>query len=190
MDGHFVPNISFGPALVSAVRAVTKLPLDVHLMISHPVKYAEVFRKAGGDTLVFHVEADDAPAEAIRAIRNSGADVGAAIRPETPFEALGPVLEELDEVLVMSVHPGFSGQKFIPDVLPKVRTARRALDQSGSSALLSIDGGVTSETAVDAARAGATFFVCGNSVYNSGDVSKNLAQLRAAVVSGARDGVP
>ena len=189
MDGHFVPNISFGPALVGAVRARTKLPLDVHLMISHPLRYVDTFRKAGGDTLVFHVEADDPPNDVVRAIRASGASVGAAIRPDTAFDLVRPLLADLDEILVMSVHPGFSGQKFIPTALPKVREARQQLDQDGSPALISIDGGVTTETAVDAARAGATFFVCGNSVYNDGSVSVNLARLRAAVARGARDGV-
>jgi len=190
MDGHFVPNISFGPALVGAVRAITKLPLDIHLMISRPLRHVEAFRKAGGDTLVFHVESEDPPLEVVRAIRASGASVGAAIRPDTGIDAVRPLFPQLDEVLVMSVHPGFSGQKFIPEVLPKVRTARDELDRSGSTALVSVDGGVTPSTAVDAARAGATFFVCGNSVYNSGDVADNLARLRAAVESGARDGVP
>ena len=190
MDGHFVPNISFGPALVGAVRAITKLPLDVHLMISRPLRYIDSFRKAGGDTLVFHVESEDPPLDVARAIRSSGASVGAAIRPDTAFDAVRPLLSHLDEVLVMSVHPGFSGQRFIPEVLPKVRTAREQLDRTGSPALISIDGGVTPVTAADAARAGATFFVCGNSVYNSGNVAENLARLRAAVEDGARDGVP
>jgi len=191
MDGHFVPNISFGPALVAAVRKVTKLPLDIHLMISRPLRYAEAFRKAGGDTLVFHMESDDPPREVVHAIRDTGAAVGAAIRPPTPFETVEPLLSDLDEVLVMSVHPGFSGQQFIPEVLPKVRSARTSLDVIGSPALISIDGGVTPETATEAARAGATFFVCGNSVFNhSGPVDANLARLRAAVERGARNGVP
>lgn len=190
MDGHFVPNISFGPALVGAVRAITKLPLDVHLMISQPLRYVDAFREAGGDTLVFHVECDDPAAEVARAIRAAGAGVGAAIRPGTAFDAVRPLLSELDEVLVMSVHPGFSGQRFLPEVLPKVRIARQELDRMGSPALISVDGGVTPSTAVDAARSGATFFVCGNSVFKTGSVAENLGRLRAAVESGARNGVP
>ena len=190
MDGHFVPNISFGPALVGAVRSITKLPLDVHLMISRPLRYVDAFRKAGGDTLVFHLESDDPPREVARAIRNTGALVGAAIRPPTPYDALRPLLGDLDEVLVMSVHPGFSGQRFLPDVLPKVRAARSDLESTGSSALISIDGGVVPDTATEAARAGATFFVCGNSVFNhTGRVGENLGRLREAVERGARDGV-
>ena len=189
MDGHFVPNISFGPALVSSVRAVTKLPLDIHLMISRPLRFVDAFRKAGGDTLVFHIESDDPPQEVARAIRNSGAAVGAAIRPPTPFEEIRGLLPELDEVLVMSVHPGFSGQRFLPEVLPKVRAAREALDTAASPAIISVDGGVTPDTAGEAAQAGATFFVCGNSVFNGGEVAHNLRRLRAAVDEGARRAV-
>ena len=185
MDGHFVPNISFGPALVAAVRARTKRPLDVHLMIEDPLRYVEAFRKAGADTLVFHIEARSDPMVVIREGHRLGAAVGAAIRPDTPLSAVEPLFDHLDQVLVMSVHPGFSGQKFIPDVLPKVRAARERLDAAGSVADISIDGGVTEETAVDAAAAGATFFVCGNSAFVGGDISENLLRLRASVERGA-----
>jgi ribulose-phosphate 3-epimerase len=189
MDGHFVPNITFGPALVRAVRTRTRLPLDIHLMIEHPAKFAEAFAKAGGDTLVFHVEAADAPDEALRAIRASGAKAGAAIRPDTPFERVAPLVERLDQVLVMSVQPGFSGQSFHPEVLPKVRAARAAVDRVGSGGYVSIDGGVTPETAVSAAENGATFFVCGNSVFVGGSVGDNLKNLRRAADEGARRAV-
>ena len=185
MDGHFVPNISFGPALVAAVRARTKRPLDVHLMIEDPLRYFEAFRSAGGDTLVFHVEARSDPMAVIREGHRLGAAVGAAIRPDTPFSAVEPLVDHLDQVLVMSVHPGFSGQKFIPDVLSKVLAARERLDVAGSAADISIDGGVTAETAVDAAAAGATFFVCGNSAFEGGDIGENLWRLRASVERGA-----
>lgn len=185
MDGHFVPNISFGPALVKAVRARTKLPLDIHLMIEKPARYVEAFARAGGDTLVFHVEADVDPASLIAQIRDLGSKVGAALKPDSPFDRVAPWLERLDQVLVMSVFPGFSGQSFIPSVLPKVRETRQRLDALGSAADLSIDGGVTEETAGPAAGAGATFFVCGNSVYAGGDVQENLARLRRAIDEGA-----
>jgi ribulose-phosphate 3-epimerase len=185
MDGHFVPNLSFGPALVAAVRACTKRPLDVHLMIEDPLRYLEAFHKAGGDTLVFHVESRSDPMAVVREGNRLGASVGAAIRPDTPFSAVEPLLDRLEQVLVMSVHPGFSGQKFIPDVLPKVRVARQRLDAAGSAADISIDGGVTAETAVDAAAAGATFFVCGNSAFNDHDIAENLRRLRASVEKGA-----
>ena len=189
MDGHFVPNITFGPALVRAVRARTPLPLDVHLMIERPAKYAEAFARAGGTTLVFHIEASDPPEDAIRAIRATGARVGAALRPDTPFERVGPLVDRLDQVLVMSVEPGFSGQAFRPEVLPKVAAARRALDDRGAGGDVSIDGGITPETAVLAATSGATFFVCGNSVFSTGSVADNLKSLRRAVDEGARRAV-
>lgn len=185
MDGHFVPNISFGPALVQAVRRRTKLPLDIHLMISEPARYAPAFREAGGDTLVFHLEATQDPEATIRAVRETGASVGAAIRPDTPYAAVEPLVPRLDQVLVMSVHPGFSGQKFLPSALPKLRAARQQLDALGSPADLSIDGGVTTETAAEAAEAGATFFVCGNSTFVGGDIGTNLQRLRQSVEEGA-----
>jgi ribulose-phosphate 3-epimerase len=184
MDGHFVPNISFGPALVAAVRSRTRLPLDVHLMIEDPVRHAAAFRSAGGDTLVFHLESAADPAVAIRTIRALGAQVGMAIKPETPWERAEPWAEQLDQMLVMSVHPGFSGQKFLPEVLPKVRAARARLDALGAGRYVSIDGGVTTETAGAAAGAGASFFVCGNSVFSGGRVDENLARLRRAAEEG------
>ena len=189
MDGHFVPNLSFGPALVRAVRARTRLPLDLHLMIEEPLRYLEAFHRAGGDTLVFHLESRADPAAVVREARRLGVAVGAAIRPDTPFSALEPLADRLDQLLVMSVHPGFSGQAFLPEALPKLEAARARLDALGSAADLSIDGGVTAETAGAAAKAGATFFVCGNSVYGNGPVPANLRKLRAAVEEGARRAV-
>jgi ribulose-phosphate 3-epimerase len=186
MDGHFVPNISFGPALVAAVRGRTRKPLDVHLMISHPLRYVEAFRNAGGDTLVFHRESEDDPRAVIDAVHATGARVGVAIRPETPFSAVEPLAERVDQLLVMSVHPGFSGQRFIPDVLPKVEAARRRLDEVGHGADVSIDGGVNRDTAVEAAAAGATFFVCGNAVFEGGTISENLRRIRISVEEGAQ----
>src|SRR5208282_5539365 len=159
--------------------------LDIHLMIENPLKHVEAFQRAGGNTLVFHMEARSDPEEVVRTVHRLGAAVGAAIRPDTPYERVDPLVERLDQVLVMSVHPGFSGQKFIPEVLPKVRAARARLDALGSAADLSIDGGVGPETAVEAAAAGATFFVCGNSVFHGGDVATNLTRLRASVEVGA-----
>jgi ribulose-phosphate 3-epimerase len=154
-------------------------------MIEEPLRYLEAFHKAGGDTLVFHVESRSDPMAVVREGRRLGVAVGAAIRPDTPFSAVEPLLDRLDQVLVMSVHPGFSGQKFLPDVLPKVRVARERLDTAGSAADISIDGGVNDETAVEAAAAGATFFVCGNSAFNDKDIGENLRRLRASVERGA-----
>ncbi len=185
MDGHFVPNISFGPALVKAVRARTRLPLDLHLMIDDPLRYVDAFHAAGGDTLVFHLEARSPADEVVRAVRRTGSAVGAAIRPDTPFSAVEPLADRLDQILVMSVHPGFSGQKFLPEALPKVAAARARLDALDSGADVSIDGGITPETAVGAAGAGATFFVCGQSVYGDGTVAENVRRLRESVTRGA-----
>jgi len=185
MDGHFVPNISFGPALVQAVRRRTRLPLDIHLMVSDPARYAPMFRAAGGDTLVFHVEATSDLGGVVRAVRDTGAAVGAALRPDTPYAAVEPWADQLDQILIMSVHPGFSGQKFLPEALPKIRAARAQLDALGSSADVSVDGGVTVATAGEAAAAGATFFVCGNSTFVGGSVGENLERLRSAVTEGA-----
>ncbi|MGI0071430.1 MAG: ribulose-phosphate 3-epimerase [Thermoplasmata archaeon] len=184
MDGHFVPNITFGPALVAAVRARTKRPLDIHLMVEEPLRYLASFREAGGDTLVFHIESRSDAAAVVREAHRLGAAVGGAVRPETPLAALDPVFDDLDQVLVMSVHPGFSGQKFLPEVLPKVRAARARIDRDDRDAYVSVDGGISPETAGAAAEAGATFFVCGNSVFGSGSVAENLARLRAAVAEG------
>jgi ribulose-phosphate 3-epimerase len=189
MDGHFVPNISFGPALVRAVRSRTRLPLDVHLMVDRPGQFVDAFAAAGGSTLIFHLEAQAAPQELIPKVRALGAEVGLALNPETPVASAVPWLDQIDQLLVMSVHPGFSGQKFIPAALPKLRAVRAAFDTLGSDADLSIDGGVTTDTGTQAASAGATFFVCGNSVFAGGRVAENLAQLRRAISAGAERAV-
>lgn len=189
MDGHFVPNISFGPALVRAVRRRTKLPLDLHLMIEEPARFVPAFVEAGGDSIAFHYEARGDPADTIRAIRDLGAEAGLAIKPETPLTKASSYLDRLDQLLVMSVHPGFSGQAFLPEALPKLREARGALDALGSGVELSIDGGVTADTGRLASESGATFFVCGNSVFNDAPVRENLARLRRAVERSDDDAV-
>jgi ribulose-phosphate 3-epimerase len=190
MDGHFVPNISFGPALVKAVRSRTRLPLDIHLMVEDPGRYLEAFARAGGDTLVFHLEAHGDPEELIAQIHALGVHAGAALRPETPFARAASLVPHLEQVMVMGVNPGFSGQSFLPAVLPKIREAREAIDQAATGADVSIDGGVTMETGPQCAREGATFFVCGNSVFGQGSVPANLAALRRAVLEGAARAVP
>jgi len=189
MDGHFVPNITFGPALVAAVRRHTRLPLDVHLMIEDPARYFEAYARAGGTTLVFHIESRGEPSTLLRAGRELGVEVGAAIRPDTPVDRLWPWIDRLDQVMVMGVNPGFPGQKFILEALPKIRAVRERLDLAGASTDLSVDGGITTETALEAAQAGATFFVCGHSVFGGGTVAQNLAALRSAVHRGAESAV-
>jgi ribulose-phosphate 3-epimerase len=187
MDGHFVPNISFGPSWVAAIRRSTRLPLDIHLMIESPLRYLEAFANSGGTTLVFHAEARDPPSEVVRSARRIGVGVGIAIRPETPLAHVDALLPKLDELIVMSVHPGFSGQKFLPEALPKVSAARSRIDREGLALELSVDGGITVETARTAVAAGASFLVCGNSVFVGGTVSGNLAELRAATDLGRRE---
>jgi ribulose-phosphate 3-epimerase len=190
MDGHFVPNLSFGPQLVAAVRSRTTRPLDVHLMIEEPLRYLEAFRTAGADTLVFHLESRSEPRATLSEIHRLGAGAGIAIRPETPVAALDPYLADLDELMVMGVHPGFSGQKFLPEALSKLRTARARLESLDRDVELAIDGGITVETAHACATEGATFFVCGQSAFGGGRVAENLARLRRAVLEGAGRAVP
>ena len=190
MDGHFVPNITFGPALVRAVRARTRLPLDVHLMIEHPARYARAFAEAGGDSLVFHLEASDPASETVRAIRALGKAPGIALKPETPLEGVLPFLPEIDELMVMTVSPGFSGQSFRTEVRPKLRAARDAIDGTGRPIELVVDGGITKDNAGLAVEDGARFLVCGNSVFASGSVASNLADLRRAAGGVPHEPVP
>ena len=187
MDGHFVPNITFGPSWLEAIRRRTRLPLDVHLMIEDPLRFFDTFARSGGNTLVFHAEVAQEPRTLTRRARELGVQVGVALRPDTPVENVEPILGEIDELIVMSVHPGFSGQKFIPEALPKIRTARAAIDQAGLDVELSVDGGVTPQTARECVAAGATFLVCGNSVFSHGTVPANLAELRAATYLGRKE---
>jgi ribulose-phosphate 3-epimerase len=184
MDGHFVPNLSFGPALVRAVRGVTHLPLDVHLMVARPDRFVEPFANAGGTTLVFHRESDAEPGDVIRRIHDLGLAAGIAVRPSTALDAIEPWVDRVEQLLVMSVQPGFSGQAFLPESVGKLATARATLDRIGSPADLSVDGGVNRETAALAARAGATFFVCGDSVFARGSVVDNLKALRTSIEGG------
>lgn len=185
MDGHFVPNISFGPALVRAVRRESRLPLDIHLMIEHPGSYLEAFRNAGGDTLVIHLESGDPIAPTLKAIRRMGAASGLALQPETPLDRSYEFLDDVDELMVMGVHPGFSGQTLLPGTVEKLAVAHREIARRGSPITLALDGGVTLELAGEAARAGATFLVCGQSVYGGGDAAENVRALRRAVAPAA-----
>ena len=185
MDGHFVPNISFGPALVKAVRRRTSLPLDIHLMISEPEKYLGEFAKVGGATLAMHIESQGDHRKLISEARRLNARPGIAISPDTPLSRVESLLPEIDELIVMGVYPGFSGQKYIPSTTDKLAAARKLLDRTGRSIDLSIDGGITVETAPSAARSGANFFVCGNSVYGNGKSPQdNLGELRRAIAQG------
>ena len=172
MDGHFVPNLTIGIPVVKALKAVARRPLDVHIMISNPVAYAEQYVRAGADVLTVHLETEP---EALAAIRAAGGKAGLAVNPETDIAPVRDLLDQLDMVLVMSVHPGFGGQSFMPEVLPKIE----ALRDWGFQGDVEIDGGIAPATVGDAAAAGANVFVAGSAVFGSPDWGETIATLRA-----------
>ena len=174
MDGHFVPNITFGPPVVRSIKAVATEFMDVHLMISDPEKYAEVFVKAGADMRSFHVEAVDDPGRVIAVYRELGCKVGLALDPPTDVERLKPFLQDVDMILIMSVNAGFGGQSFMPEVLGKVRTVR----DWGFSGDIQIDGGISVATIASASEAGANVFVAGSAVFCTLDYATNILRLR------------
>ncbi len=183
MDGSFVPNISFGQDMVAAARRSTHLPLDVHLMIVEPLRHLESFARAGATRISLHVEAVDSLSLAIQAVRNSGCQCGVAINPGTPVEALGKASDGLDYVLVMTVNPGFGGQEFMPETLPKVRHLRAKIAGSGDDVSIGVDGGMNADTAPLAVAAGADLIVAGSSVFRDDQpVAVGIDQLRKAVV--------
>ncbi|HEY7738072.1 MAG TPA: ribulose-phosphate 3-epimerase [Candidatus Limnocylindria bacterium] len=185
MDGHFVPNISFGAPVVAALRRHSALPFHAHLMIDDPLRYAADFATAGSDLIAFHVEATDDPAAVIAAILASGKQVGLALNPETPAGAVHPYLEQVDLVLVMTVHPGFGGQAFLADVLPKLHALAAEIDARGLSVPVAVDGGVNRETIRDAYAAGGEVLVIGSALYEqSGDLGPAVAGFRAAAEGG------
>jgi ribulose-phosphate 3-epimerase len=178
MDGRFVPNLTIGPLVVKAVRAATKLPLDVHLMIVEPEKYLEDFAKAGADSLTVHVEACPHLHRTVQQIHALGKRAGVAINPSTHQSSLEYVLPSLDLVLVMSVNPGFGGQSFIVEVLPKVTALREMIERSNKPVRLEIDGGIAVGTAARAAAAGVCTFVAGNAVFTKPDYAAAIADIR------------
>ena len=165
MDGHFVDNLTFGPVVVEALRPHSVLPFHTHLMISAPLQYVERFSRAGSDLIVFHVEADDEAGRVIGAIRHAGRQAGIAINPETPGQAVLPFLDAVDLLLVMTVHPGFGGQAFIREVLPKLAWLRDEADRRGLSLPIAVDGGVNLETIGAAHAAGGDVLVTGSALY-------------------------
>jgi ribulose-phosphate 3-epimerase len=182
MDGHFVPNITMGPAVTGAVRAATSLPLDVHLMIEAPDRYLDAFAAAGAAILTVHLEACPHLHRTLQRIRELGVGTGVAINPATPVEALSEIVPELDLLLIMSVNPGFGGQSFIRDSLDKVRRARALLDSRGSSARLQVDGGVDAHNAAALVSAGADVLVAGSAIYGHAEgPAAGIAALRGAV---------
>ncbi len=179
MDGHFVPNLSFGPDHVRALRGSGQgMLLDAHLMVSDPAAYGPVFAEAGADWVVFHLEACRRPRPLIKKLRALGAGVGLALKPGTEAEAAFPYLDELDLVLVMTVEPGFGGQGFLEGMMPKVRTLREELLRRGSKAWLQVDGGINERTVEKAAGAGADALVSGNGVFRAADPAEAMRTLR------------
>jgi len=184
MDGHFVPNLTMGPALVASIRPLTKVPFDVHLMVTHPQDFVKIFADAGADDLTVHVESDHEPHATIRAIRGAGAKPGIVLNPATPFEKVVPYLPEVDLLLVMTVHPGFSGQSFRADVLPKIREARAYLDRERLPVALQVDGGIKLDTAALVAKEGADILVSGSGIFPD-RVRENLRRIREAAQAAA-----
>jgi ribulose-phosphate 3-epimerase len=177
MDGHFVPNISIGIPVLQSLRAVTKLPLDVHLMIEHPERYIEAFVKAGADSISVHVEACNDTRAVARLIRQFGARSSAAVNPETDVREALRVADELDMILVMSVHPGFGGQEFIPASLDKLRYAREELERRGLELDLEVDGGIKVDNVAAAAAAGANVLVSGSGIFGASSYTAVITQM-------------
>lgn len=181
MDGHFVPNITIGAPVVASIRPVTGLPLDVHLMIEHPERYVSQFVQAGADIITVHVEASAHLHATIRLIKELGARAGVSINPPTPLGVVEEFLPHVELVLVMSVNPGFGGQPFIPETLPRIATVRKLLDDRGLRAELEVDGGINADNAPDIVKAGADVLVAGNSIFRAQEgISEAIRRLREA----------
>lgn len=178
MDGHFVPNLTFGPLLVEAVKRLSGLPLDVHLMITDPLKYASDFARAGADWLTIHSETTADLASAVSQVKGLGVKAGVSFNPATPLGSISKALSEADLVLVMSVNPGFGGQKFMPEALGKVKELKKQKAEGGTGALISIDGGINPETAKLAREAGAEVLVAGAAIFGAPDRAARIRAIR------------
>lgn len=180
MDGHFVPNISMGSLVVAAIKRSTSLPLDVHLMIENPEKYVGEFIKAGADWVSFHIEATKNPAGLARKIEESGTKAGITLNPETPISTIQDFLGELDYVVLMSVNPGFSSQKFIPEVYDKINDLRKLIDSQSLNVKIEVDGGISAANAGAVALKGADILVAGSAVFDTPNIPKAVQELRTA----------
>lgn len=181
MDGHFVPNLTLGPVVVRSIRPVSGLPYWAHLMISDPLRFAGDFREAGVDGLTIHPETGTDPVSAVERIRGLGAGVGLALRPETPIDALEPVIGMLDRILVLTVHPGFGGQTILKDVIGKIRRLRDRLEPLAKRPLIEVDGGIDPETTGSVIRAGADVLIAGQAVFGSPNRSEAVRKMRKAI---------
>jgi len=180
MDGHFVPNITIGPVVVENIRKKTSLFLDCHLMIEHPEKYVEAFAKAGADLITIHWESTTNPLTIINRVKELGCKVGISINPETSFESIKAIIPEVDLVLIMSVHPGFSGQKFIADVIPKLKKASEEIKKTKKQIYLQIDGGINNQNAGIVKKNGADVLVAASYIFHSKDYHTAIRQLKEA----------
>lgn len=180
MDGHFVPNITLGPPIIQSLRAHTALPFDVHLMIENPLFFIDSFADAGANLLTFHLEAASDPEATIKKIKSRGCKASLSIKPNTPAEAVFPYLEDLDMVLVMTVEPGFGGQRFLPDCLEKIELLRKEAQRRSLQPLLQVDGGINEETALLCAQKGADCFVAGSFVFRAANRRGAIDSLRQA----------
>jgi len=183
MDGHFVPNITIGPLVVGAVRRVTQLPLDVHLMIEDPDRYLEAFARAGSTYLTVHPEACYHVHRTIQAIKDLGVKAGVSLNPATPLSALEWVLADVDLVLVMSVNPGFGGQTFISSAIPKIRNLKSMVRSKNPDVVIAVDGGVNQETIRSVSEAGADAFVAGSAIFGSSDYGETIGRFRSLIGS-------
>ncbi len=181
MDGHFVPNITMGPMVVKAIRPLTELPLDVHLMIEDPDQYIEAFADAGADYITVHVEAAAHLHRTIQLIKSKGVKAGVVLNPATPAEWVKPIFQDIDMVLLMTVNPGFGGQSFIPSVVPKIKQIRSWADEINPKLEIEVDGGINTETAAVCAEAGADVFVAGSAIYNKNDREAAIQDLRKSL---------
>ncbi|MBR1730850.1 MAG: ribulose-phosphate 3-epimerase [Ruminococcus sp.] len=179
MDGHFVPNITFGAPVIKYVRSFTKKPFDVHLMISDPLKYIDDFCDAGADIITFHIESDSNPFETIKKIKSRGVKVGLVLKPDTQAKVVFPYLEQLDMVLVMTVEPGFGGQSFMENMLPKVREIRKEIERRNLDALIEVDGGISAANIGLCAEAGVDVAVAGTAVFKAENPAQVIAELKS-----------
>ena len=184
MDGHFVPNISFGPAVVKTVHGLTRIPLDTHLMIENPDFFLDDFQKAGTTYLTVHVETCSLLDRTVAAIRQRGMKPGVSLKPETPLSTLEGILPHVDMVLLMSVHPGFGGQKFIPETLSKIRTLNEMISARKLNTLIEVDGGVDESNVADLVRAGVRVLVAGSAIFGARDIPKAMDAFRSMIALG------
>ncbi|EMR73792.1 ribulose-5-phosphate 3-epimerase [Thermoplasmatales archaeon SCGC AB-539-N05] len=178
MDGHFVPNITIGPVVVSKIRKISDIFFDVHLMIENPDKYVEQFAKAGADLITFHAEACDDLKSIIKKIKECNCKVGVSVNPETSLDVITGIIQDVDLVLIMSVHPGFGGQSFIEDVLPKIKKTRKIIDRIDKEIYLEVDGGINSKNAKTAVEHGADVLVAGNFIFTSSNYKDAIQSLK------------